>query len=149
MKTYCDETIIHGIAYNGGLFTVPGWKYPIVIDLWGLSLPLRVPIHLFAGEYSYLLGRATPQVKDNKLYLVGSLDTSKRQLDKVKAIITSLGAQAQAESSLAVDVLDCTLRNSPDSINNHNTGIGHYYHVTKAVLTAINVVYKDNKTRKG
>ena len=33
-----------GTAYSGGKMKLPGWKYPVVVDLAGMEIPEAVPL---------------------------------------------------------------------------------------------------------
>src|SRR5574344_1934891 len=33
-----------GLAYSGGKMNLPGWKYPVVVDLGGMEIPASVPL---------------------------------------------------------------------------------------------------------
>ncbi len=33
-----------GLAYSGGKMNLPGWKYPVVVDLAGMEIPETVPL---------------------------------------------------------------------------------------------------------
>ena len=35
---------VAGLAYGGGKMNLPGWKFPVVVDLAGMEIPDTVPL---------------------------------------------------------------------------------------------------------
>ena len=35
---------VKGVAYSGGKMNLPGWQYPVVVDLVGMEIPDTVPL---------------------------------------------------------------------------------------------------------
>ena len=39
-----DKPKVVGLAYGGGKMNLPGWKFPVVVDLAGMEIPDTVPL---------------------------------------------------------------------------------------------------------
>ena len=126
-----------GLAYSGGKMNLPGWKYPVVVDLSGMEIPDTVPLLTnHENKTDSRVGMITASVKNNALEIAGEIvSDSKDAAD----IVAQSKAGADWQLSIGADVKECELVKSTREVNGQSQE-GPFYHIKKSVLREVSVV---------
>ena len=126
-----------GLAYSGGKMNLPGWKYPVVVDLSGMEIPDTVPLLTnHENKTDSRVGMITASVKNNALEIAGEIvSDSKDAAD----IVAQSKAGADWQLSIGADVKECELVKSSREVNGQSQE-GPFYHIKKSVLREVSVV---------
>lgn len=126
-----------GLAYSGGKMNLPGWKYPVVVDLSGMEIPDTVPLLTnHENKTDSRVGMITASVKNNALEIAGEIvSDSKDAAD----IVAQSKAGADWQLSIGADVKECELVKSSREVNGQSQD-GPFYHIKKSVLREVSVV---------
>ncbi len=126
-----------GIAYSGGKMNLPGWKYPVVVDLAGMEIPDTVPLLTnHENKTNSRVGMVSASVKNNALEISGEIvSESKDAAD----IVAQSKAGADWQLSIGADVKECELVKSGREVNGQMIE-GTFYHIKKSTLREVSVV---------
>lgn len=71
---------VNGLAYSGGKMRLPGWRFPVVVDLAGLQVPQSVPLLAnHENRTGSRMGMVVAQVQGNVLSIEGEILSSSGQ----------------------------------------------------------------------
>ena len=135
-----------GLAYGGGMMKVPGWQYPIVVDLNGLDLPAEVPLLTnHENKTRSRIGMVRARKESNTLTVEGDILVSNSES---KHVLNQARAGADWQMSIGADVLESELVRDTRIVNGQSH-TGPFYHVKRAILREISVlpVGADGSTR--
>lgn len=127
-----------GTAYSGGKMKLPGWKYPMVVDLAGMKIPEDVP--LLANRENNTtarVGMVTANVADGILGITGEIVSGS---DDAKDIIAQCKAGADWQLSIGADVKECELVQNRGREVNSQMHEAPFYHIRKSTLRDVSVV---------
>lgn len=127
-----------GTAYSGGKMKLPGWKYPMVVDLAGMKIPEEVP--LLANRENNTtarVGMVTANVADGILGITGEIVSGS---DDAKDIIAQCKAGADWQLSIGADVKKCELVQNRGREVNGQMHEAPFYHIRKSTLRDVSVV---------
>lgn len=128
---------VSGTAYSGGKMKLPGWKYPVVVDLAGMEIPDTIPLLTnHENKTDARVGMINASVKNNALEIAGEIiSDSKDAAD----IVAQGKAGADWQLSIGADVKECELVKSSREVNGQSHD-GPFYHVKKSTLREVSVV---------
>jgi len=127
------------VAYTGGPMRIAGWRYPVVVDLAGLSIPSQSRPIRFGHDMQSGVGHTDSiQVQDGKLLAAGVVS---RDTTAAKEIVASArnGFPWQASLGAAVEEFEF-VRASQKAIVNGREFVGPVNVVRKSVLGEISFV---------
>ncbi len=128
---------VMGVAYTGGKMKLPGWRYPVVVDLQGLEIPETVPLLTnHENRTGSRVGMIRAQVEGNTLVIEGEIVSSSGQ---AQGIVEQAKAGADWQLSIGADVLEAELVRGRRTVNGQPQ-TGPFYHVRQAVLREVSVV---------
>ena len=127
-----------GTAYSGGKMKLPGWKYPVVVDLAGMEIPEAVPLLAnHENKTGARVGMVTANVADGILGITGEIVSGS---DDAKDIIAQCKAGADWQLSIGADVKECELVQSRGREVNGQMHEAPFYHIKKSTLREVSVV---------
>ncbi len=104
-----------GIAYSGGKMNLPGWKYPVVVDLTGMEIPASVPLLTnHENKTDARVGMVSASVKNNALEISGEIVSDGKD---AADIVAQSKAGADWQLSIGADVKECELVKSSRAVN--------------------------------
>ena len=128
---------VAGLAYSGGKMNLPGWKYPVVVDLAGMEIPDTVPLLTnHENKTDARVGMVTASVKECSLEISGEIVSDSKG---AQDIVAQSKAGADWQLSIGADVRECELVKGSRDINGQYID-GPFYHVRKSVLREVSVV---------
>jgi phage head maturation protease len=128
---------VAGLAYGGGKMNLPGWKFPVVVDLAGMSIPENVPLLTnHENKTDARVGMVTASVKNASLEIVGEIVSDSKD---AQDIVAQSKAGADWQLSIGADVRECELVKGSREVNGQQID-GPFYHVKKSVLREVSVV---------
>ena len=128
---------VMGLAYSGGKMNLPGWKFPVVVDLAGMELPDSVPLLAnHQNKTAARVGMVTAAVKDNALEIDGQIIS---ESEDAKNIVAQSKAGADWQLSIGADVIEAELVKDKRTVNGQKFE-GPFYHVKQSVLREISVI---------
>jgi len=128
---------VKGLAYSGGKMQLPGWRYPVVVDLSGLEVPDSVPLLAnHENRTGSRVGLVKPRLKDGLLHIEGEILSSS---GVAGGIVEQAKTGADWQLSIGADVLDSELVPGQRFVNGQMQ-VGPFFHVKKAVLREVSVV---------
>jgi hypothetical protein len=128
---------VMGIAYSGGKMNLPGWKFPVVVDLAGMEIPDTVPLLTnHENKTDARVGIISASIKDNALEISGEIVSDSKD---AQDIVAQGKSGADWQLSIGADVKECELVKSSRTINGQEIS-GPFYHVTKSTLREVSVV---------
>ncbi len=126
-----------GIAYSGGKMNLPGWKYPVVVDLAGMEIPENVPLLTnHENKTDARVGMVSASVKNNALEISGEIVSDGKD---AADIVAQSKAGADWQLSIGADVKECELVKSSRAVNGQSQD-GPFYHIKKSTLREVSVV---------
>jgi phage head maturation protease len=126
-----------GLAYSGGKMKLPGWKYPVVVDLAGMQIPEQVPLLAnHENKVASRVGMVAAKVVNNTLEIEGDIVAKGEQADD---IVAQAKAGADWQLSIGADVSESELVKGKRTVNGQEHS-GPFYHVKAAVLREVSVV---------
>jgi len=126
-----------GIAYSGGKMNLPGWKYPVVVDLAGMEIPDTVPLLTnHENKTDARVGMVSASVKNNALEISGEIVSDGKD---AADIVAQSKAGADWQLSIGADVKECELVKSSREVNGQSQE-GPFYHIKKSTLREVSVV---------
>lgn len=138
LKIDGDALKLNGVAYDGGKIDLPGWKFPLVIDLAGIIIPDVFPL-LFENHEKMVVANAFSTIKDNTLELRGDFGNVG---EKSRLFLCALfNAVADWETHIGADVKECELVTKTKEVNGRIFE-GKFYHIQKSVLREITILPK-------
>ena len=127
-----------GTAYSGGKMKLPGWKYPVVVDLAGMEIPEAVPLLAnHENKTGARVGMVTANVANGILGITGEIVSGS---DDAKDIIAQCKAGADWQLSIGADVKECELVQSRGREVNGQMHEAPFYHIKKSTLREVSVV---------
>lgn len=128
---------VAGLAYGGGKMNLPGWKFPVVVDLAGMSIPENVPLLTnHENKTDARVGMVTASVKNASLEIAGEIISDSKD---AQDIVAQSKAGADWQLSIGADVRECELVKGSRGVNGQQID-GPFYHVKKSVLREVSVV---------
>ena len=128
---------VAGLAYSGGKMNLPGWKFPVVVDLAGMEIPDTVPLLTnHENKTDARVGVVTASIKDSVLEISGEIVSDSKD---AQDIVAQGKSGADWQLSIGADVRECELVKGSREINGQ-TFDGPFYHVQKSVLREVSVV---------
>ena len=128
---------VMGLAYSGGKMRLPGWRYPVVVDLAGLTVPVSVPLLAnHENRTSARVGLVRAAVEGNTLTIEGEVLSSS---GLATGIVEQARAGADWQLSIGAEVQEVELVRSQRSINGQMHA-GPFYHVKQSTLREVSVV---------
>ena len=98
---------VNGMAYSGGKMKLPGWKYPVVVDLAGMSIPESVPLLAnHENHTSSRVGMVVARIDANTLAISGEIVA---EGEKADGIVNQAKAGADWQLSIGADVEEAEL----------------------------------------
>jgi len=126
-----------GLAYGGGKMNLPGWKFPVVVDLGGLELPETVPLLTnHENKVSSRVGLVVAKVVNNTLEIEGDIVAKGDQAD---GIVEQAKAGADWQLSIGAEVVESELVKNKRTVNGQEQA-GPFYLISKSVLREVSVV---------
>lgn len=126
-----------GLAYSGGKMNLPGWKYPVVVDLTGMEIPASVPLLTnHENKTDARVGMVSASVKNNALEISGEIVSDGKD---AADIVAQSKAGADWQLSIGADVKECELVKSSRAVNGQSQD-GPFYHIKKSTLREVSVV---------
>lgn len=127
-----------GTAYGGGKMKLPGWKYPVVVDLAGMEIPEAVPLLAnHENKTGARVGMVTANVANGILGITGEIVSGS---DDAKDIIAQCKAGAAWQLSIGADVKECELVQRRGREVNGQMHEAPFYHIKKSALREVSVV---------
>lgn len=136
---------VHGLAYAGGPMKLPGWQYPVVVDLDGLELPPEIPLLCdHENKTGSRVGVVRARRDGNTLLIEGSIIA---ETGNAINVLTQ-GRAADWQLSIGAEVKTAVIVRQSRFVNGQAV-TGPFYHVTKATLREVSVlpVGADRTTR--
>ena len=128
---------VAGLAYGGGKMNLPGWKFPVVVDLAGMEIPDTVPLLTnHENKTDSRVGMISASVKNNALEITGEIVSDSKD---AQDIVAQSKAGADWQLSIGADVRECELVKSSREVNGQTID-GPFYHIQKSVLREVSVV---------
>ena len=128
---------VNGMAYSGGKMRLPGWKFPVVVDLAGMPIPDTVPLLAdHNNSTASRVGMISAKVENNQLLISGEIVAAG---DVASGIVAQGKAGADWQLSIGADVQEAELVKGKRTVNGMDLE-GPFYHVTKATLREVSVV---------
>jgi phage head maturation protease len=126
-----------GLAYSGGKMSIPGWKYPIVVDLAGMQIPEQVPLLLnHENRTSSRVGMISAKIEQNTLTIEGEIIAKGEQAD---GIVEQAKAGADWQLSIGAEVLNSELVKDKRMVNGQENS-GPFFHIQKSILREVSIV---------
>jgi len=126
-----------GLAYGGGKMNLPGWKFPVVVDLAGLELPESVPLLAnHENKVGSRVGMVAAKVVNNTLEIEGDIVAKGDQAD---GIVEQAKAGADWQLSIGAEVVESELVKNKRTVNGQEQ-TGPFYLITKSILREVSVV---------
>lgn len=127
-----------GTAYGGGKMKLPGWKYPVVVDLAGMEIPEAIPLLAnHENKTGARVGMVTANVANGILGITGEIVSGS---DDAKDIIAQCKAGADWQLSIGADVKECELVQRRGREINGQMHEAPFYHIKKSALREVSVV---------
>ena len=126
-----------GLAYGGGKMKLPGWKFPVVVDLAGMTIPESVPLLCnHENRTTARVGMVTASIEENVLTIEGEIVSSS---GTATGIVEQSNNGAEWQLSIGAEVKDYELVKASRKINGE-THTGPFYHVKNSLLREVSVV---------
>ncbi|MDD5698805.1 MAG: hypothetical protein PHH77_09340 [Victivallaceae bacterium] len=128
---------VAGLAYGGGKMNLPGWKYPVVVDLAGLEIPEQVPLLAnHENKVASRVGMVAAKVVNNTLEIEGDIVAKGDQADD---IVAQSKAGADWQLSIGAEVKKSELVKGKRTVNGQEQ-TGPFYHIGESTLREISVL---------
>ena len=128
---------VAGLAYGGGKMNLPGWKFPVVVDLAGMEIPDTVPLLTnHENKTDSRVGMISASIKNNALEITGEIVSDSKDAHD---IVAQSKAGADWQLSIGADVRECELVKGSREVNGQAID-GPFYHIQKSVLREVSVV---------
>jgi hypothetical protein len=128
---------VMGLAYGGGKMNLPGWKFPVVVDLSGMQIPEQVPLLLnHENRTSSRVGMIGAKVDQNTLTIEGEIIAQGKEADDV---VEQAKSGADWQLSIGAEVLNSELVKDKRMVNGQEQD-GPFFHITKSLLREVSVV---------
>jgi hypothetical protein len=126
-----------GLAYSGGKMKLPGWKFPVVVDLAGMTVPESVPLlSNHENKTASRVGMVKAEIEDFSLTIDGEIVSSG---DIAAGIIEQAKAGADWQLSIGAEVKNAELVKGSREVNGQ-VHAGPFYHIKESVLREVSVV---------
>jgi phage head maturation protease len=128
---------VMGLAYGGGKMKLPGWKYPVVVDLAGMEIPDSVPLLAnHENKVASRVGMITAKVEENTLVIEGEILAKGEQAE---GIVEQAKSGGDWQLSIGADVKESELVKSSRVINGQEHS-GPFFHIKASTLREISVI---------
>ena len=128
---------VMGLAYGGGKMNLPGWKYPVVVDLAGMEIPEQVPLLAnHENKVASRVGMVAAKIVNNTLEIEGNIVANGEQADD---IVAQSKAGADWQLSIGAEVKKSELVKGKRIVNGREHS-GPFYHVGESTLREISVI---------
>ena len=128
---------VAGLAYGGGKMNLPGWKFPVVVDLAGMEIPDTIPLLTnHENKTDSRVGMISASIKNNALEITGEIVSDSKDAHD---IVAQSKAGADWQLSIGADVRECELVKGSREVNGQTID-GPFYHIQKSVLREVSVV---------
>lgn len=128
---------VMGLAYSGGKMNLPGWKFPVVVDLSGMQIPEQIPLLLnHENLTASRVGMISAKVEQNTLTIDGEIIAKGEQAD---CIVDQAKAGADWQLSIGAEVLNSELVKDKRMVNGQEHD-GPFFHITKSLLREVSIV---------
>jgi hypothetical protein len=128
---------VMGLAYSGGKMNLPGWRYPVVVDLSGLRIPEQVPLLLdHRNQTTARVGMVAARLEADGLVIEGEVTSTG---GPARGIVEQARAGADWQLSIGAEVKDAELVRGKRTVNDREHA-GPFYHVKASVLREVSVV---------
>lgn len=132
-----DKPKVVGLAYGGGKMNLPGWKFPVVVDLAGMEITDTVPLLTnHENKTDSRVGMISASIKNNALEITGEIVSDSKDAHD---IVAQSKAGADWQLSIGADVRECELVKGSREVNGQTID-GPFYHIQKSVLREVSVV---------
>ncbi len=129
---------VAGVAYSGGKMNLPGWKFPVIVDLVGMDIPDTVPLLTnHENKTDCRVGMISASVKENSLEINGEIISESKD---AQDIVAQSKAGADWQLSIGADVKECELIKAGNRLVNGKNYVAPFYHVQKSTLREVSVV---------
>lgn len=128
---------VAGLAYSGGKMNLPGWRFPVVVELSGMEIPESVPLLTnHENRTDARVGMVKASVKGGALEIEGEIlsDSS-----AANGIVAQCKAGADWQLSIGADVKESELVKADREVNGQ-TIQAPFHLVSKSVLREVSVV---------
>jgi phage head maturation protease len=126
-----------GLAYSGGKIKLPGWRFPVVVDLAGMEIPESVPLLTnHENRTGSRVGVVRGRVDANALHVDGEILSTSGQAN---GVVEQAKAGGDWQLSIGADVVQAELVKGSRNVNGQQQS-GPFYHVRKSVLREVSVV---------
>ena len=116
---------------------LPGWKFPVVVDLAGMTIPDTVPLLAdHNNSTASRVGVISAKVENNQLVISGEIVA---EGDLASGIVAQGKAGADWQLSIGASVQDAELVKGKRTVNGMDLE-GTFYHVIKSTLREVSVV---------
>ena len=106
---------VMGTAYSGGKMNLPGWQYPVVVDLAGMQIPDTIPLLTnHENKTDARVGVVSACIKDCTLEISGEIVSDSQD---AQDIVAQGKAGADWQLSIGADVKECELVKSSRTVN--------------------------------
>jgi len=128
---------VAGLAYGGGKMNLPGWKYPVVVDLAGMEIPEQVPLLAnHENKVASRVGMVAAKVVNNTLEIEGDIVAKGDQADD---IVAQSKAGADWQLSIGAEVKKSELVKGKRTVNGQEQA-GPFYHIGESTLREVSVI---------
>ena len=128
---------VAGLAYGGGKMNLPGWKFPVVVDLAGMEIPDTVPLLTnHENKTDARVGVVSASIKNSALEISGEIVSDSKD---AQDIVAQGKSGADWQLSIGADVRECELVKGSREVNGQSFD-GPFYHIQKSVLREVSVV---------
>ncbi|MDD5599929.1 MAG: HK97 family phage prohead protease, partial [Victivallaceae bacterium] len=128
---------VAGLAYGGGKMNLPGWKYPVVVDLAGLEIPEQVPLLAnHENKVASRVGMVAAKVVNDTLEIEGDIVAKGDQADD---IVAQSKAGADWQLSIGAEVKKSELVKGKRTVNGQEQ-TGPFYHISESTLREISII---------
>ena len=128
---------VMGLAYSGGKMNLPGWKFPVVVDLSGMQIPEQIPLLLnHENLTASRVGMISAKVEQNTLTIDGEIIAKGKEADDV---VEQAKAGADWQLSIGAEVLNSELVKDKRMVNAQEYD-GTFFHIQKSILREVSVV---------
>ena len=129
---------VTGLAYGGGKINLPGWQYPVVVDLSGMEIPDTVPLLTnHENRTGARVGMISAKINDSTLEISGEIISDSPE---AKDIVAQANSGADWQLSIGADVKKYDLVKSGSREVNGKMQDAPFYHIQESVLREVSVV---------
>lgn len=129
---------VTGLAYGGGKMNLPGWQYPVVVDLSGMAIPDAIPLLTnHENRTDARVGIISARIRDSTLEISGEIISDSPE---AKDIVAQANSGADWQLSIGADVKKFDLVKTGSREVNGRMQDAPFYHIQESVLREVSVV---------